>query len=346
MWTWNKNCMDVSSNSIFSPKESNSSRADLFPVRCSAFPAERRAARAACVPPGLSLLLGYSGRWGSVWKDGEKGWNFPHEEVKANFTLPVRQPKCYAWFVFPEVPSAEAGGREGTENPGKWGPKSIITEKASVQALSRAINCGELRSCHPALTIFQPHAEEPPALIPRCLGIRCLDASHPAQIKCVHRARTALNKEHRLVSSASRLYGDLGDTSGPLAGYIPLPRRANGAVNPQLTSSFVRSAIRGGSFALRRIWRTVQRWRPLLEPCGDLLPPCTCLSRGCPLLQPPSGQDTTSSLHRGTQGSPRAPLAVAIRQITTLYSVLLQFNTFQKKQIGCITLGKALGRVK
>lgn len=50
---------------------------------------------------------------------------------------------------------------------------------------------------------------------------------------------------------------------------------------------------------------------------------------------------------QGTQGSPRTPLAVAIRQITTtLYSVLLQFNTFQKKQIGCITLGKALGRVK
>lgn len=163
-------------------------------------------------------VLGYSGQCGSVWKDGEQEWNFPHDKVKANITLPVRQPKCYAWFVFPEVPGAEVRGHEGTENLSKWGPKSIFTEKASVQALSREINCGEHRSCHPALTISQPRAKEPSVFIPRCLGRA---ASPPAQTKCVHKALEVSNKQRMLVSSASCLHGDFTDTSGPAAGYIP-----------------------------------------------------------------------------------------------------------------------------
>lgn len=84
-----------------------------------------------------------------------------------------------------------------------------------------------------------------------------------------------------------------------------------------------------------------------MEPCGDLLPPCTCPSRESPLLQPPQGRtQALLSLHRGTQGSPRAPLAVAIRKITTtLYNVLLQFNTFQKAD-WMYNVRKSLGQGK
>lgn len=54
--------MEVSSNRIFFSKGSNSSRADLRPVRCSAFPVELCGARATHIPPGVSELLS----WGTV----------------------------------------------------------------------------------------------------------------------------------------------------------------------------------------------------------------------------------------------------------------------------------------
>lgn len=112
-------------------------------------------------PRGKTALdLGY-GKWcGSVWKDGEREWNFMHDGAFF-YILPVRQPKCYVLFVFPEVSSTEVRGSEGTENLSKWGPKSIIIEKACVHTLSRMINCGEHRHCHSALTTFQPCAKEP-----------------------------------------------------------------------------------------------------------------------------------------------------------------------------------------
>ena len=165
-----------------------------------------------------ALVLGYSIWCRSVWKDGEQEWNFPRDEVKADFTVPVRQPKYYAWFVFPEVPNTIVRGCEGMENLSKWGPKSIITEKASVHALSVERNCGKLRSCHLELTIFQSRAKEPSVSTPTRL--RRL-ASHPAQIKCVHRTLMVSRKQCSLMSSASCLHGDLTDICGPPAGYIP-----------------------------------------------------------------------------------------------------------------------------
>lgn len=68
-----------------------------------------------CTPRGTQALLsGYGGQDKSVRKAGEQEWNLPHDEAKAHFTPSVRQPKYYAWFVFPEVLSPEV---RGAENP-------------------------------------------------------------------------------------------------------------------------------------------------------------------------------------------------------------------------------------
>lgn len=92
--------MEISSDRVFLPKGSNSSRADLRPVRCSAFPVHLCGARAAHVPPGVSELLS----WATVVGVGQcgklEGWNFLHDEVKANFMLPVRQPKMLCVICF------------------------------------------------------------------------------------------------------------------------------------------------------------------------------------------------------------------------------------------------------
>lgn len=125
-----------------------------------------------CTPRGTQALLsGYGGQDKPVRKAGEQEWSLPHDEVKAHFTPSVRQSKYYA-FSRGTRPWSQRRWKPFT----KWGPKGIITEKASVHKLSKVIHCSEPRSYHPALTIFQPHAR-PPCFISKMPWKGCFPSS-------------------------------------------------------------------------------------------------------------------------------------------------------------------------
>lgn len=89
-------------------------------------------------------------------RDREQEWNGPCFEVKEYLTLAVRQLKFYAHLGLSGISSAESGGCNSTENLSKWGPESIITEKASVHTLKGNINCSEVITITQCQTSFSP----------------------------------------------------------------------------------------------------------------------------------------------------------------------------------------------
>lgn len=125
-------------------------------------------------------------------------------------------------------------------------------------------------------------------------------------------------RPHRHLWTTSKIY--------PTSVCPALPQCVNRTLDSQLTASFVHTAVCEGSLALCHVWKNIWRLRSFLEPCGNLP------LMGLLCCRPPQGRiqlllSLHSNQHRGTQDSPRASLALAIRQITTtLYNVFLQFN--------------------
>lgn len=174
------------------------------------------------------------------------------------------------------------------------------------------INCSEPRSCHPALTIFQPPAIAPcvTSKMPRegCLDLMCPQSSQnlklAAQISaCVLSSLPAWRACSHL-QTTSRIH--------PTRMCCALPQAANRALNPQLASSTGHAAIPEGSFALCHVWRTFADWGLSICTLGAVWGSSATLYLSLSWVSSPadpSGQDTTPFVFAKqlAEGHPRQP---------------------------------------